>query len=384
MLLSRARDKLISLNLSQCRNLHHGTVEELAKNKCKNLEVLCLDHWNQAGVNYDRITNTLRLLGKIRIVERGWGPGIRSLSICHGKWQDIAISSILQYCPSLMDLRMSGNSITGDSFVTFQQKALLEPDVIIPPLRMLFLADCPTLQDRGLQAAIGMWSDTLQSLDLSECSGLTNRALLGLQKLSKLETLRLTGTMGRQSLNEVDTILLYWSSEPWLRMKEFSISNTARLLDMSLLVLMDRWSQVASLDLSGCARLTDEVAALIADQFKHTLKKLNVSDCITMTNAGLKLIARNCCALQWWNMSYNPSVQDTLFLELPTDGSSPLETVVVNACPEINGSGIKTAIRRCPRLQRVDMNFCHRVRNETVKALREIAKKGTVVSAQFS
>nr|XP_027082975.1 F-box/LRR-repeat protein 17-like [Coffea arabica] len=195
----------------------------------------------------------------------------------------------ISYCPkidamdvhlSLMELEhLEALSVAGiyavcDRFVSYILCALGHN------IKKLDFADCPSLTKYALQH-IAHYSRGLLSLNLSNLVGLPN---MGLEYLGdgcrRIETLKLCANRFSD-----DTIAAFLEASGQ-SLKELSLNHVKEVGSQTAYSIAKYSTNLLSLDLSGCKKITDQALGLIVDSCK-SLKLLKLFCCTQITDVFL-------------------------------------------------------------------------------------------------
>lgn len=150
--------------------------------------------------------------------------------------------------------------------------ALLQGVAAISLLRTLELADCSDITDAALRP-LGVLSN-LENLDLNEAPLLGDAALVHLEGCTRLHSFRIVNSaITDKSMTVVSKFRM---------LRNLSLEGAVNLSDASL-SLLPRLLKI--LDLAGCRRLTDN--GLISLAIMGELRQLNLERCTSITNQGV-------------------------------------------------------------------------------------------------
>lgn len=210
-------------------------------------------------------------------------------------------------------------------------------------------------------------------LDLRGSQRLTDRGLVKLADLSRLEVARLDNCY-----SIVGYGLLAFSISH--RLHTLSLANCRRLTDEAI-INISHLNSLEALSLDGCRCLTDRSLAALAGLFR--LKKLDVSQCDLITDAGLKALENleelEELSLGWCRLISDNGVdiltghygrsQRLRVLSLArssiTDAAGDylsrlqsLEELDINGCSNIGSYALGRAFSKMTKLTTLDVSYC--------------------------
>lgn len=160
------------------------------------------------------------------------------------------------------------------------------------------------------------------------------------------------GSLARRSL-EMKASHLHRLLSRFQNLNHLSLSGCTDLPDSALIPLQFYGSQLCSLYLDCCFRLTDTGLSLAATSCP-LLSTISLYRC-NITDIGLQTLAESCPSLKQINLSFCPLVTD-IGLEKISRGCSQLLAVQIAACTEIHGIGFNGC---SPTLAYVDAESCN-------------------------
>ena len=345
---------LTALDLAHCRFLSAAGLTSLSR-ECCSLNSLVADYCqldDEGVVSFAQASSD--------------GGGLRSLSVrnCH-LLTDIAVTALVEICPSLTHLDMSGCRHISDASL----KALSQGGS--STLSVLRLSHC-TVTDNGI-IALAHSCPALTLLDLRYCKQISDASILSVSKTCQA-------------------------------MSDLNLSQCTRITAASVIVLAQKCPSLTRLDLSGCANVTD-VSLTALSQASVPLTDLNLSGCCHISDKGLVALAQGCPALTSLDLSCCVNVTDGAVFALLNGCQrlkhlnprhcSLLSPEGIKACCEISSSfheysavTIQLQMRRCQAKQKTEklrlyLQQCTQLeRDEQFFALEEkVAQAGVAVAA---
>lgn len=141
----------------------------------------------------------------------------------------------------------------------------------------------------------------LQELHLTGCRKVGDNGLAAISSLSRMKTLSLG-----HCKHITDTGLLHISSLRCL--ENLDIEKCVRITDAGMAHICIHLAGLTTLNLDGCVNLTDITLLNVASLF--ALENLNMSDCVAITDQGLRLMSQNLLFLTTLDLSGCVQVSD--------------------------------------------------------------------------
>lgn len=151
----------------------------------------------------------------------------------------------------------------------------------------------------------------------------------------------------------------------WLQIQNFAVSalifhfsdnpNVYRLYASYLPRLLERFLNLSSISLAGCAELPDSALARLRDSGSR-LRSLALYCCFGITDNGLSLVSAGCPNLVSVTL-YRCNITDP-GLESLANSCHALESVNLSYCTMITDSGISTLSSKCRKLHAVMISYC--------------------------
>ena len=251
-------------------------------------------------------------------------PSLVSRGIKHVQVLSLGRSSpkeLVKGIPNLESLNLSGCFNLSDH--TFE--GAIHKDV--PSLTSLNLSNCKDISNSSL-VTIAIRCKNLETIDLSGCTKITNEGLANLASLGKLKHLNL------RSCRQI--------SDPGIGQLCGALSEVSSQQPPPAASSLD------SLSLQDCQKLSDESLRYISQGLRN-LKRINLSFCVSITDTGLKSLAK----------------------------VASLEDINLRSCDNVSDIGIGFLAEEHQRLAKLDVSFCS---NVTDASLRHMAGSGLAAS----
>lgn len=285
-------------------------------------------------------------------------------------------------------------------------------------LEELILEGCFGINDDGL-AAINQGTNSLKTLDMSSCQSVTHVGLTSLtssfgclqqltlaygatvtldiahslQRLSKLQSLKLDGC-------QVTSAGLQAIGNCCFPLRELSLSKCLGVTDEGLSSIVKKQRELQKLDMTCCRKITYDSIAHIASsctsltslkmesctlvpreafiligQRCHLLEELDLTDS-EIDDEGLKSIS-NCSKLAILKLGVCMNITDEGLTHIGNRCSKLLELDLYRSM-EITDSGIHTIARGCPGLEIINVSYCKDITDRSLISLSKCAKLNTL------
>ncbi|GAB6022872.1 hypothetical protein CHUAL_006969 [Chamberlinius hualienensis] len=259
-------------------------------------------------------------------------------------------------------IEMTGANVPVDRALRtiFQLLCRDSPSVCLT-VEKIVLSGCIKLTDKGL-IAIAQHCPELRHVELKGCQSLTNDGLLELvSNCHNIEYLDLTGC---NLINCIDSHRCLSTSSSG---GEMDSNRSGINLDSSLLQLPSRQLFIQYLDLTDCHSLEDpglKVMVRNCPQLSH----LYLRRCIRITDVGMKYVASYCVTLRELSVSDCSQLTDFGLYELAKLGPN-LRYMSVAKCERMSDAGIKQIARHCYKLRYLNCRGCEAVSDDSLTVL---------------
>ncbi|XP_034071679.1 dynein regulatory complex subunit 6 isoform X1 [Gymnodraco acuticeps] len=277
---------------------------------------------------------------------------------------DIALEAIAAVA-KLRTFRTEGNNqLTDNSW-----KALCSSS---QGLRRLHAAECSRMTDASLKSVASL--KNLHHLDISLCSKVSDTGIQYLTEGSSSTKLRELNVSYCCHITDISVMMI---AQRLCKLYHLNLSYCKSLTDMSLEWLSG--SSVCSLDISGCNIQDQGLAALEGIR----LKKLNVAQCVYITDIGIEKLCKNVRDLEHVDVSHCVALSDPairaisfycrslvtlrmsgcakmtdLAVQYLTSGSQYLRELDVSGCVLLTDRSLRHIERICPPLCSITMACC--------------------------
>uniref|UniRef100_A0A8C1FLV4 F-box and leucine-rich repeat protein 13 n=1 Tax=Cyprinus carpio carpio TaxID=630221 RepID=A0A8C1FLV4_CYPCA len=400
----------------QCRNLQELDLSECSHLNDENMKLILegcrsLLHLNLA---FTHITNaTIRVLSRYKLMF------LTSLAYCTSfSDKGLQYLSTGKGCHRLTYLDLSGCSqISVDGFTyvaeacsTLQQIVLdnlptltdICVQVLVSKCRMLTaisLLDSPYLSDVAFKTMAEVISLTkiqiegnnrmtdsslkalcrsslkLSEVQMSDCTRMTDASLKSLGSLTKLCNLNISGCI------KVTDIGIHYIIEgaSAVKLRELDLSYCPKLTDLSLKRITQKCSKLTHLSVCFCENLTDNgfecldnCASLVSLDItgckihdkglaalgtNHSLRKLTASECVFITDNGIKMFCQKCNRLELLDVCQCVCLSDRAIKAL-SFFCRTIATVRIAGCPKLTDTAVKYLTRVGHFLKELDVSDC--------------------------
>ncbi|XP_050956298.1 dynein regulatory complex subunit 6 [Labeo rohita] len=403
--------------ISQCRNLQELDLSECPHLNDENMKMILegcrsLLHLNLA---FTHITNaTIRVLSRCCLM-------LRSLSLAYcTRFSDKGLQYLItgKGCHRLTYLDLSGCSqISMDGF-TYVAKACSSLQQIVLDdlptltdtcvqvlvsrcrvLTVISILDSPYLSDVAFKTiadvisltkiqiqgnnrmtdsslkALCRSSLTLSEVQISDCPRMTDASLKSLGSLTKLCNLNISGC-----IKVTDMGIHYISEGPSsVQLRELDLSYCPKLTDLSLKRITQKCSSLTHLSVCFCENLTDNGfeclnsctslnslditgckihdKGLAALGTNHSLRKLTATECVFITDNGIKMFCRQCHHLELLDVCQCVCLTDRAIKAL-SFFCRTIATVRIAGCPKMTDTAVKYLTRIGHLLKELDVSGC--------------------------
>ncbi|XP_076067616.1 F-box and leucine rich repeat protein partner of paired [Oratosquilla oratoria] len=209
----------------------------------------------------------------------------------------------------------------------------------VPTLTSLNLSGCFNVTDEGLNTAFTTECPSLTHLNLSLCKQITDNSLGRLaQQLQNLEVLELGGC---SFITNTGLLLIAWGLK---RLKSLNLRSCCFVTNQGIAYLAGQNQESAEgtaaledLGLQDCQKLSDEALRHVSMGL-HNLKSINLSFCASITDSGLKYLAR-----------------------MPN-----LREINLRSCDNISDIGVAYLSEGGSRITALDVSFCDKIGDQAL------------------
>ncbi|XP_046749445.1 F-box/LRR-repeat protein 14 [Diprion similis] len=227
----------------------------------------------------------------------------------------------------------------------------------VPNLESLNLSGCYNVTDVGLAHALIQELPSLTELNLSLCKQVTDTSLGRIaQYLKNLEVLELGGCC---NVTNTGLLLIAWGLK---KLKKLDLRSCWHVMDQGIAHLAGLNRDTADgnlalehLGLQDCQRLSDEALRHVSVGLT-TLKSINLSFCVSVTDLGLKHLAKM-PSLRELNLRSCDNVTDIGMAYL-AEGSSRISSLDVSFCDKIGDQALVHISQGLFNLRSLSLSAC--------------------------
>ncbi|KAH9608610.1 hypothetical protein KSS87_004379 [Heliosperma pusillum] len=386
---------LTGLDLSNATELRDAAAATIAE--ARNLERLWLGRcklMTDIGIGCIAVG-----CSKLKVVSLKWCLGVGDLGVglIAVKCKDLR-SLDLSYLPitskclpailklqSLEELVLEGCfGIDDDSLATLKQES--------KSLKILDMSSIQNVSHVGL-SSLTNGIGCLQQLTLAYGSSITIDLARSLQKLSKLQSIKLDGCA-------VTCAGLQAIGNGCVSLKELSLSKCAGVTDDGLSSIVRKHMELEKLDITCCRKITYVSIAHVANSCT-SLTSLKMESCTLVPREAFVLIGRRCHLLEELDLTDNEIDDEGLksiskcskisilklgiCLNITDKGlshignhCSKLVELDLYRSMEITDSGIQPIARGCPALEMINVSYCQDITDGSLISLSKCSNLNTL------
>ncbi|KAF3787392.1 F-box/LRR-repeat protein 3 [Nymphaea thermarum] len=405
------RSTLASVNLSQPKFFTHVGISQLTVN-CSSLVGIDISNGTHLtdvaaeAISKARNLQTLRMGRCKRITDLGIGciaVGCSKLRTLGLKWclgiGDLGIGLVAIKCKELRSLDLSYVQITEACIASLVQLEYLEDLILVgcfgidddglkvlkkgcKSLKALDMSNCQNISPSGL-SYLANGATSLQQLTLAYCTHVSDSLTYSLRNLPKLQCIRLDGCQvtcsGLKGIGECCTSL-----------RELSLCKCKGVTDDGLCSLLAKHKELKKLDITCCRKIT--CLSVVAIAKCKQLSSLKMESCSSVSKESFKLIGEQLHLLEELDFTENEFNDEGL---RSFTRCSELTSLKIGICSNITNSGlihisgscqklieldlyrvaavddtgIGAIAHNCPMLQKVNMSYCTRITDDSLKFL---------------
>ncbi|OBR04241.1 F-box domain-containing protein [Colletotrichum higginsianum IMI 349063] len=242
---------------------------------------------------------------------------------------DVSIMTIAEHCKRLQGLNISGcRLITNDSMIKLAENCRY--------IKRLKLNDCHQLRDNAILAFADNCPNILE-IDLHQCAQIGNEPITALVAKG-------------QSLRE-------------LRLAGCELIDDLAFLNLPLGKTYDH---LRILDLTSCARLTDQAVQKIIDAAPR-LRNLVLAKCRNITDVAVNAIAKLGKNLHYLHLGHCGHITDEAVKRL-VQACNRIRYIDLGCCTNLTDDSV-TKLAHLPKLKRIGLVKCSNITDESVFAL---------------
>ncbi|XP_011135952.3 F-box/LRR-repeat protein 14 [Harpegnathos saltator] len=283
---------------------------------------------------------------------------VQVLSLRHG------LSAVLRGVPNLEALNLSGcYNITDTGIMSgFCQE--------LPTLTVLNLSLCKQVTDTSL-GRIAQYLKNLEHLELGGCCNITNTGLMviawGLKKLKRLD-LRSCWHVSDQGIAYLAG--LNREADGNLALEHLSLQDCQRLSDEALRNVSLGLTTLKSINLSFCVCITDSGVKHLARM--SSLRELNLRSCDNISDIGMAYLAEGGSRITSLDVSFCDKIGDQALVHI-SQGLFNLKSLSLSAC-QISDEGICKIAKTLHDLETLNIGQCSRLTDRSLHTMAENMK----------
>lgn len=228
----------------------------------------------------------------------------------------------------------------------------------IPTLTVLNLSLCKQITDSSL-GRIAQYLKCLQVLELGGCTNITNTGLLliawGLKKLNKLN-LRSCRHISDVGIGHIAG-LNRDAADGNLELEYLGLQDCQKLTDDALRNVSLGLLNLKSINLSFCASMTDSGLKYLAKML--SLRELNLRSCDNISDIGIAYLADGGSRIICLDVSFCDKIGDQGLVNI-SQGLFQLKSLSLSAC-QISDDGINRIARTLHDLDTLNIGQCSRI-----------------------
>lgn len=269
----------------------------------------------------------------------------------------------------------------------------------IPNLVSLNLSGCYNVTDIALSHAFVTDISSLTKLDLSLCKQVTDSSLGRIaQCLKNLEVLELGGCC---NVTNTGLLLIAWGlkSLRWLNLRScwhvsdqgighlagfnrdtadgtllleyLGLQDCQRLSDEALKYVSSGLTELKSINLSFCVSITDSGLKYLAKM--ASLKELNLRSCDNISDIGMAYLAEGGSRITSLDVSFCDKISDQALIHV-SQGLFNLKSLSLSAC-QISDDGLMRIAKTLHDLETLNIGQCSRITDKALTAVAESLKR---------
>ncbi|KAL7874144.1 hypothetical protein SRHO_G00051140 [Serrasalmus rhombeus] len=256
-------------------------------------------------------------------------------------------------------IRLTGESLYADRALKILTHRLCQdtPNVCLT-LETVVTSGCRRLSDRGLHV-VAQSCPELRHLEVSGCYNVSNEAVFDVvSRCPNLEHLDVSGCpkVTCISLTQETSVQLSPIHGQQIGLRYLDMSDCVSLEDEGLRAIASHCPRLTHLYLRRCSRLTDEALRQLALHCP-ALRELSLSDCRLMGDFGLREVARLEGRLRYLSVAHCTRITD-VGLRYVARYCPRLRYLNARGCEGLTDQGLGHLARSCPRLRSLDVGRC--------------------------
>ncbi|XP_032762967.1 dynein regulatory complex subunit 6 isoform X2 [Rattus rattus] len=233
-----------------------------------------------------------------------------------------------------------------------------------------------------------------------DCKGLTDSSLKSLSGLKQLTVLNLTNCVG---IGDVG-LRQFFDGPASVKLRELNLANCSLMGDTSVMKLSERCPNLNYLNLRNCDHLTDLAIEYIASMLSlisidlsgtlisneglailsrhRKLREVSLSECINITDFGIRAFCKTSLALEHLDVSYCTQLTDDIIKTIAIF-CTRITSLHIAGCPKITDGGMEILSARCHYLHILDISGCVQLTDQILQDLQIGCKQLRILKMQF-
>ncbi|MCO5555377.1 hypothetical protein L7F22_008923 [Adiantum nelumboides] len=280
----------------------------------------------------------------------GKGPGMPALKHLHvsncKSFTDYALAMVASHCCSLRNLHLLNCEHVSDKGLVFFMK-------VTSCVQVLHLERCNLITGTGLIAALSGRGKGLRELQVKKCAGLKQLEAMcpHIPLDTALESVCLADCPGVSDL----LVALVGLLSPEASSIDFS--RLSEITDDGLLAFLCGSRKLTSLNLSGCANVTDRSLCTIIQQCGQNIRSLVIDGCKRLSDKTLKAISSHCPFLEDLDVS-ECAISDAGLKVLVENAGQVLTSLNLSGCVGISDVTLPFIYKNCDSLLDLNIKNC--------------------------
>ncbi|KAF6156672.1 hypothetical protein GIB67_017808, partial [Kingdonia uniflora] len=365
--------KLQYFAIKDCLLVGDQGVASLVSSASKSLMKIKIQAMNITDVSlavighYGQAVTDLVLAGLQNVSERGfWVMGntnglqkVKSLTItsCRGV-TDLGLEAVAKGCLNLKQLCLRRCSFVSDNgLVAFAKSAT--------SLESLQLEECNRISLSGILGCLTNSGSKLKVFSIVKCMGIKD-SVSGLFSVTPCKSLR---SLSVRNCPGFGTTSLAMVGKLCPELQNLDLSGQSGVSDVGFLPLLENSVVgLVKVNLSDCVNLTDSVVSAMARLHGATLESLNLDGCKNITDASLVVIAQNCLFLRDLDVSKS-AITDFGVAALSCAKQLNLQILSLSGCTRISGKSSPYLEKLGQTLLGLSIQHCNLISSSTVEFL---------------
>jgi hypothetical protein len=372
-MIERSQRFLRVLDISGCTGVSDAGLKALVRHRSLHLQELALA--STTNISFGCLVDVLSQLSRLQAgtVARG----LSVVNIASTAVTDRYVRELLANVPTLTSLDISQcANLTSRVFAGI---SVTNP---IGRLKNLKMHGSQTFTDSTLADMSTLFASSLECIDVSSCRLVSRDTILSLAKCRNLVDINLSSIIGASvSTFTFADVILSLSDAIGSNLHTFRYGTTNGFVDTCLEYLAEFSPKLVHLDLSSAIQLTDQSVSLLATCCPM-LETLILPNCPLLSDISAIEVSLKCGKLTYLDMS-GANLTDAGLMAFSK--LSVLEQLNLNGCTLLTSKAaleFAKAFARGDRqfLRVLQLNYCSKIKNEVVDAMRRLLPGCTIQS----